>query len=608
MITDLNFSLQDVCVTSLHWRAVSGTHTILPQVRTVEEQLTSAIVMLRSTLNAAVPFHQLPLELVKAVFAFVPTLQYTLASQKKQMPIVDVWQRRHIAKMSELYTLMLVCRQWRDIVAGMPSFWNTIDQAYTRAQTTFLERSGYGPLRIILRNTPSAFMSTLCDTESARIVEIHHSGVAAATAEEYLGFPAPALRVLHLTNSWFFGRRTLTETGHTVQLFRGQTPHLRQLSLHHIHWFPVVQTAALTHLDVDMCRWDDHLVKIMGMLASAPNLTDLVLSSLSSIRPDVDSLDERYPDGSVSLALLRRLRLRYAHSEEAVTAVLAKLVFPPTTALDIAKAMDARHFSEDILPTLARLPVMQTVYRVSIALASVPLQDPQGPSTTIAQLTAASAQSALACTPLALPSGPAALTAVLPAAQIRELWLTVISHHVDDEVMNMINPLNPVVQGPPILDVEPDALREFLQPMAGALETLVVWGHVLPTVVEALVIHDVTATRPLCPKLTTLRLMLSNHSPPVHELMPLLAAQQDVLRLKDVQVNYLRAHAGPRPEHLPLDHSFVSIKYVSRSEVPRMGLPSVCAEEAHARWTPWIVDYDGMFIEEDGENRDHMVT
>lgn len=569
----------------------------------MEEELTSAIVMLRSTLNAAIPFHQLPLELVKAIFTFVPTLQYRLTSQKKQMPIVDVWQRRHIANMSELYTLMLVCRQWRDIVGGMPSFWNTIDQAYARTQTTFLERSGYGPLRIVLRNTPSAFMSTLCDTESARIVEIHHSGVAAATAEEYLGFPAPALRILHLTNSWFFGRRTLTETGHTVQLFRGQTPQLRQLSLHHIHWFPVVQTEALTHLDVDLCRWDDHLVKIMGMLASAPNLTDLVLSSLSSIRPDVDNLDERYPDASISLPLLRRLHLRYAHSEEAVIAVLAKLVFPPTTALAIAKAMDARHFSEAILPTLARLPVMRAAFRASIALASVLLQDPQGPSTTIAQLTAASDLSALVCTPLALPSGLAVLTSVLPAAHIRELWLTVVSHHLEDEVMNM---LDPALQGPPILDVDPDTLREFLQPIAGALETLVVWGHVLPTVLEALVIHDATATRPLCPKLTTLQLMLSNHSPPVGELIPLLAAQQDVLRLKRVQVNYLRTYDGPRSDRLEFDHHFVSIKYVPRGGFPRMILPPVCTEEAHARWTPWTVDNDGMFLEEDGENRGHM--
>ena len=566
--------------------------------------------MLRSALNAVVPFHQLPVELVKAILALVPTMQYCFTSNKDKQQTVDVWERRHIANIGELYTLMLVCRQWRDIVAGMPAFWNTIDQANTQVQTKFLERSGYGSLRIILRNTPSAFMSTLCDTETVRIAEIHHSGVTAAIAEKNLGFSAPALRVLNLANSWFFGRRTLLEAGRTVQLFRGQTPHLRQLSLHHIHWFPAVQTDSLTHLDIDMCRWDDHLVKIVGMLATTPRLTDLVLSSLPSTGPDVVSLNDQFPDASVSLPLLCRLHFRYAASEEAVAAVLAKLALPPTTALDIVKAMDARHFSENLLPTLAHLPVMQTAFRASISLASAPLphwQGPQEPSTTTVQLTAASTQAAVVCSTLSLPSGPAVLASVLPVTRIRELWLAATSHHSMEEAMLLIDPFNPAVQGPPPFDVDHDSLQELLRPMAGALETLVVWGHILPAVLDALITNDATATRPLCPGLSTLRLMLSNHSPPVHELITLIATHQDVLRLKHVEVNYLHTYAGPRPKGSELDHHFVSIEYASRSGLPIMILPPVCRKEAHARWTPWTVDGDGIYIVEDGESLDHVV-
>ena len=86
--------------------------------------------------------------------------------------------------------------------------------------------------------------------------------------------------------------------------------------------------------------------------------------------------------------------------------------------------------------------------------------------------------------------------------------------------------------------------------------------------------------------------------------MMLVAAQQDVLQLKHVQVNYLRAYLGPRPESLPeLDHRFESVEYAFWDAFPTISLPPVCKEEAHARWTPWIADGDGMFASEDGETR-----
>ena len=221
------------------------------------------------------------------------------------------------------------------------------------------------------------------------------------------------------------------------------------------------------------------------------------------------------------------------------------------------------------------------------------MQDPDEPPTTIAQLTVASAQSALACTSLGLPSGPAVLASVLPVAQMRELWLTVIPHHADDP------PDQP--EGTPGFNVDHDSVQELLRPMAGALETLVVWGHIFPTVLDALISNNATATRALCPKLSTLRLMLSDHSPPVQDLIAQLVVQQDFLRLKHVQVDYLPSYAGPRLDSLPFDHHLASIKYTSRSGIPMMTLPSVCREEAHARWGPWTVDSNGMYVEEDME-------
>ncbi|TFY58131.1 hypothetical protein EVJ58_g6612, partial [Rhodofomes roseus] len=348
----------------------------IPDIRVAEGELTSAVVVLRSALNTAVPFHRLPPELMKAIFWLVPTMQYQIKSRKSQSHVVDIWERRHYARIGDLFTLMLVCRRWRDIMVSTPSFWNTIDQAYPLSQTTFLERSQYGPLRVILRTTPSAFMSTLCDREIERIVAIYHCGVTAATAEEYLGFPAPELEVLDLTNSWFFGRRILSESVQTVQLFREHTPRLRQLNLHHIHWFPKVQLTALTHLSVDMCRWDDYLTKIAGILASAPELVDLVLSAVSSTTPDVESLDISYANNSIPLLHLKRFHFRYVHSEEAVIALLSKLILPATTSLDIVKALDAHYFSENILPVLAGIPVMKTAIRASLVLAPV-TQEPR---------------------------------------------------------------------------------------------------------------------------------------------------------------------------------------------------------------------------------------
>ncbi|KZT68435.1 hypothetical protein DAEQUDRAFT_727772 [Daedalea quercina L-15889] len=563
----------------------------LNDMTTAERELTSAVVSLRSALNTAAPFHRLPIELMKAIFTLVPTMQYRITSVKKQSPIVDVWERRHFARMSELYTLMLVCRQWRDIVTGTPSFWNTIDQAYPLSQTAFLERSGYGLLKVVLHKTPSAFMSTLCDTENARIVELHHSSISAATAEEYLGFSAPALEVLHLTNSWFFGRYTLTESGKVVQLCREQTPRLHQLSLHHIHWFPVVQVTALTHLDVDMCRWDDHLVKIMGILASAPLLTDLVLSSLSCVTSDVDSLNTAYPDYSVSLPHLERLHMRYAHSEGAIVGILAKLSLPPTAAIDMDKATDARHFTEGVLPTLYRLPVMQTVDRASLVFFSVA----QEPRLLMTQLTAVGAASGVVCTPLGLHCSLHSLTSVLPVHRLRELWLTALISN--DAFMDEINLDH---QPEPPFELESDTLRELLRPM-NALETLVVWGQVLPNVLEGLVDHEATATRPLCPKLTNLRIMLSKRSPPVDDLITLLDVQQDILRFRHVEVNYLRKYAGPRMERTEFDHHFTSIVYASRDFAPILIMPPVCRRDAHARWMRWSVDEEGLLAKHDGE-------
>ena len=582
----------------------------LPQVWTIQEELASAMIALRSALNAAIPFHRLPIELVKGILALVPTMTYRLPGQRKQIPIADIWQQRHIANMGELCTLMLVCRQWRDIIIGIQPLWNIVDQMFPQTETKFFKRARAGPLRIVLRNVPSAFMSSLCSTEGARIVHLHHIGVFGAMAEEHLSFPAPSLEVLHLTNDWLFGRLPPAESKQTVQLFGGNTPRLRQLSLHNVRWFPDLRTDALTHLDVHMCHWDDFLVKIMGILASAPNLTDVVLSCLSSTVSEVASLHAQYYDASVSLPRLRRLHLRYVHSEEAVIALLSKLVFPPTTALDISKAaLQARFFSEEILPTLARVPVMQAACRTSISITSLPLEleaPPGPPSATIGQLVAASTQSAVVCRPLFLPAGITTLAPVLPVAQIRELWLTTISTHMDEEVVSMMIPFNPAVQSPPVLEIDAGTLRDFLQPMGGALEKLVVGGNTLPKILEALISNGAAgvAPRSLCPRLSTLGLILSTHSPPVQELMSLVAAQQYILQLKHIQVYYLWAYDGPRPQSLPqLDCRFVSVEYASRDAFPAMTLPAVCTEEAHARWTPWKADGDGMYTPEDGETR-----
>lgn len=563
----------------------------------------SAVAMLRSARNAAIPFHRLPIELVKGIFASVPTMTYLLLGQNKQ---VDVWQRRHLADLGELCTLMLVCRQWRDIIIGIQSFWNTVDQAYPQTQTTSLERSGDGPLRVILRSIPSVFMSTLCNNESARIVQIHHVGVVGATAEEHLDFPAPALETLHLTNDCIFGHDPPTETKHAVQLFRGHTPRLRQLSLHNIYWFPVLQTEALTHLDVHMCSWDDFLAKFMGILASASNLTDLVLSSLTSTSSKVASLNAQYPNASVPLLHLRRLHLRKADSEDAVVAMLAKLVLPPTTAFEISKSyMDSPLFSEGALSSLAHLPVMQVASHASIAITSNPLQAAPGPHVTMGQLAVAGAESAVVCTMLSLPSGLATLAPVVPAAQIRELWLVVVS----DRTSLLRTPVAEVISAfdPAIFGVDSSTLRHCLRPMAGTLETLVVGGNVLPNVLEALVTLDDAAEtpQPLCPKLSTLGLIMSFGAPPIQDLMSLIAARQEVLQLKHVRVNYFRPYGGPRPESLPeLDSRFVSVEYVQSREHPMMALPPVCKQEAHARWTPWKANLDGMLESMDGEIRD----
>ncbi|KAH9931255.1 uncharacterized protein B0H18DRAFT_952772 [Fomitopsis serialis] len=562
----------------------------IPDIRVAEGELTTAVVMLRSALNAAVPFHRLPPEIMKAIFWLVPTMQYHLVGRNSQSHIVDIWERRHYARMNELFTLMLVCRHWRDIVAAIPSFWNTINQAHQSSRTTFLERSRFGPLKVVLHNTPSAFMSTLCDREYARLVAIYHCNITATTAQEYLGFLAPALEVLDLSNSWFFGRRILGESVQTIQLFRGHTPRLRQLNLHHVHWFPELQVSALTHLSVDMCRWDDFLAKVMGIIASAPGLIDLVLSAVSSTTPDVETLNTSYPDYS-------RLHLRYVVTEEAVIAILAKLSLPSTTVVDIVKALDAHHFTANVLPTLSNLPVTKTVTRASIAMMPV-VNDHHF---MMAQLTGVSDVAGILCTPVGLRGDLAPVASILPAQQLRELWLMLVPTH---EIVIMAGGDPDFF---PAFVLDPDALRETLRPMA-ALETLVVWSTVLPSVVEALVDHGARASRPLCPKLSCVRVVLtrSTPAPQAEEAVSLLDAQQDILRLARVQINYLPKYAGEKVERTEFDHHFPSIEYVTLDHTPTMEMPPVCMHEAHARWTGWKVDDDGVQIREDGELREDM--
>ncbi|KAH9910164.1 uncharacterized protein B0H18DRAFT_1130665 [Fomitopsis serialis] len=526
----------------------------IPDIR-VAGELTTAVVMLRSALNAAVPFHRLPPEIMKAIFWLVPTMQYHLVGRNSQSHIVDIWERRHYARMNELFTLMLVCRHWRDIVAAIPSFWNTINQAHQSSRTTFLERS----------------------REYARLVAIYHCNITATTAQEYLGFLAPALEVLDLSNSWFFGRRILGESVQTIQLFRGHTPRLRQLNLHHVHWFPELQVSALTHLSVDMCRWDDFLAKVMGIIASAPGLIDLVLSAVSSTTPDVETLNTSYPDYSVSLPYLQRLHLRYVVTEEA--------------------ALDAHHFTANVLPTLTNLPVTKTVTRASIAMMPV-VNDHHF---MMAQLTGVSDVAGILCTPVGLRSDLAPVASILPAQQLRELWLMLVPTH---EIVIMAGGDPDFF---PAFVLDPDALRETLRPMA-ALETLVVWSTVLPSVVEALVDHGARASRPLCPKLSCVRVVLtrSTPAPQAEEAVSLLDAQQDILRLARVQINYLPKYAGEKVERTEFDHHFPSIEYVTLDHTPTMEMPPVCMHEAHARWTGWKVDDDGVQIREDGELREDM--
>ncbi|EMD32058.1 hypothetical protein CERSUDRAFT_99756 [Gelatoporia subvermispora B] len=207
---------------------------------------------------------------------------------------------------AEALPLTHVCSYWREVAINMPYLW-----AHIRAPSLIdfsLTRSRGVPLHVIW-----------CRENATRVESLLSSGVAVqelccydgSMTPDRIDYPARFLKTLHMEDC-------LPAGDEDVSLFRDQTPSLRQVVIIRCAHFPTNSFADLTYLCIEQCAAPIRLSRILSLFSASPSLEKLTLW-------EVDLQDDSGPTHVVSLPMLRYidLKLQKVQSAEILVSHLA---------------------------------------------------------------------------------------------------------------------------------------------------------------------------------------------------------------------------------------------------------------------------------------------
>ncbi|KZT01687.1 uncharacterized protein LAESUDRAFT_763550 [Laetiporus sulphureus 93-53] len=510
----------------------------------------------RRDCNARVAINRLPAEVLREIFTTSCTVK--LAQYRSLHyycnDITTIWNPTWIEK-GRAVTLMLVCYHWKEIALEIQELWKGVESYWGHQDHTLLERSGRGPLKVLIRGDlePScAVAHVLHNVEhSSRIQELYW---ILGSAHKDLRMPAPSLRSLALRS---YPSQIPDES---LKLFGNHTPCLERLSLSCAGWLPSNAFANLTSLAIEYCYVTKSCAKIRSLLAGTLNLVDLILRDVAGnnfphVRVEIGAASMK----SVSLAQLRRLLIedmrtddidyvfRDARLNEDLSVSIKHrpgsdeqrlLEVVSTWSLNALKQPKELHFQQHV----AVIAGASSGFRFEVR-RSMTLED---------------------WTTLDWPR-------ILPLSSISHLCVFQDARRLPglERVYNLFGKMT-VLQ---TLSVNIDGLTE---------------------IVDALTSFRDPIDPPLCPTLTTLRIVIWKDSD-CDIILDSVLPHRAQLGVKHLYIGLIDPQLSEdwRPRQVVEDQfhgKFESVNFEMLLSGNEYGitLPPVCDEEAHALWTPWL--------------------
>ncbi|KAH9931284.1 uncharacterized protein B0H18DRAFT_1102761 [Fomitopsis serialis] len=484
--------------------------------------------------NAYLPVVCLPPEILQYIFRLASIQDKDAAHPHAGNATAtgDIWSVVEPVP-AKVATIVKVCRRWRSVAFADLALWSLITDRRDRRPLAVSRQSSSTPLELRLLASPSPALRGLLQSDGHRVKSIEWDKANARTSDlDILASPACQCRLEKLVLGMNRHLPAL-DTDCLTARFATQAQSLRQLTLRDCSVLPENEFPALTSLHLDGCPGPDACHGVMGMLARAPRLTDLVLSRLrmSGAPP------------RVALPCLRRLVCADMASAD-VARFLAHVDLPDDASIRLhASPAAAPDGTAALFAALARTPALRDATEMLVSGARDILVAGPRAAVCFVQPPRGARRTAPAW------DAHAVLRHVLAATHVRTLWL-----------------LGEGVGGTGV------------PALPASLDTVVVHDVGLAVALGALA-RGAPPARPRTVHVLMTRFMAAG------VVLSKLAQHADVAH---VVVGYLPSYKGDRARPAGFDGRFASLRFEALAAEPRVALPEVCSARAHCLWPVWV--------------------
>lgn len=499
---------------------------------------------------------RLPPEILQHIFRLA-SLQAKDVSRSPTCTLIatgDIWSLVEPVP-TKVATLASVCRRWRSVALADSTLWNTISDRQDRRPLVVSQGSRNAALELRLVASPSCELRALLQSDGHRVRAIDWDK-ANVRLEDLALLATPSCRLEKLVLS-MNRHLTYVDTDVLTTWITPQAPSLRHLTLRDCGSVSGCMFPRLTGLHLDACTSASDCDDLLGLLARAPNLTDLVLSRLQ--------LGVVY--GTPTLVPLPNLR-RLVFTDTArgcVGSLLARVALPATASIRIhAFEPSGANEALDIewISALAKTPALSNATEIYVEEKSdIFVAGPAAAVCFVQENKAQPLAQRRASAEAPAWDARAVLPHVLALAPVRKVWL------LSEAGIAGVSSLPPSVDTVVVLDTELTTLLGILdnKRLAPASEDEGVAGQSGPLTVQVLMTRFMSA-----------KVVLGK------------IAQRADSRDLHVAIGCLPSYLGDRARPAGFDDAFASLKFVAHETLPTVALPDVCMARAHSLWPNWV--------------------
>ncbi|GJE90934.1 hypothetical protein PsYK624_070810 [Phanerochaete sordida] len=279
---------------------------------------------LREARNAFVPVSRVPVEVLSTIFEYLlgPGLDTFLVPQTKNLRAVSQ-----------------VCRHWRAVAVNCPLLWRwpqvvAVHPEWTRLMLSRSQKTTIYLHAKVYASSASAHVLDACRLvlmQIHRLGEIHLSGdsFSIGTLLNFTSCAAPQLRSLNVSNEGWKADADMPTLGQSF--LQGGAPALERLELHKcaVPWnaplllsCPKLQRLVVDGLESNRAPHP----RFLAILANMPHLRVLHMDNVLPV-------SQALPDGTNAMPLPELQELHLSGPTSDISALLARVTFPTSTAL-----------------------------------------------------------------------------------------------------------------------------------------------------------------------------------------------------------------------------------------------------------------------------------